>query len=326
MGESNYKNTNNIFLSCDWGTSNFRLKLAELRTGKVLNNLTTNVGIKRIHSEWLEENNKTNRIGYFLNYLRSNIAELECRIERSLKDIPLIISGMASSNLGLKELPYASLPLDINPSRLNVFIKEANHDFPHRLLLISGIKTENDVIRGEETQIFALAAEYAVDKATIILPGTHSKHIFVRNNKIIDFKTYITGELFELLTTHSILKDSIFEENDTIETQVFLKGVEESAKENILHSLFKIRAYDILGKAEKAENIAFLSGLLIGLELRKLKNIKINRLILAGEGKLQAYYANALSALDIEENVTILSDREIKDLTVKGHRLILQHI
>jgi 2-dehydro-3-deoxygalactonokinase len=314
--------TKNRFLSCDWGTSSFRLKLADLESGDIIESITTDYGIKKAYSEWQEKKGEDDRNGFFLSYLKKNIRQLKDNTE----NIPLIISGMASSNLGLKEMPYAVLPIDINPEQLNVHLREADEEFSNPLMLISGIRTENDVIRGEETQVFGMLNKLEDDEdAIIILPGTHSKHIIIRNNRIVDFKTYITGELFQLLSEHSILKDSLAVEKEEFNKEAFLKGIRESTKENILHSVFKIRAGNILHKTEKAANAAFLSGLLIGQELKALGDLEMNQLFVAGGIVLQKYYSAALKELSLAERTVILSKKEAEHLTLKGHHHILNH-
>lgn len=314
MARPNFDLSQNLFLSCDWGTSSFRLKLSDFKTGEIVESLATDYGIKKAHSEWQTQNEKIDREAFFLSYLKENIA----RFESNTETIPLIISGMASSNLGMKELPYASLPMDFDPSQLKTYTRKADEKFPNPLMLISGIKTKNDVIRGEETQVFGIAEKLSDDDSVIILPGTHSKHVIIRSKQIVDFKTYITGELFQLLSKHSILKDSLATAIEDLDMDAFKNGIQESQKENILHSIFKIRAGDILHKTDKIENTAFLSGLLIGHEVQALKNLKIKQLYLAGEGRLKKLYSAATES-------TVLSDKEAEHLTMKGHQYILNY-
>ena len=61
-----------------------------------------------------------------------------------------------------------------------------------------------DVMRGEETQ---LVGAVAADEASVlaVLPGTHSKWARVDRGRVVDFTTYMTGELYGVLLSHSIL-------------------------------------------------------------------------------------------------------------------------
>src|SRR5690606_28554761 len=96
--------------------------------------------------------------------------------------------------------------------------------FDHDVLLLSGLCSVNDVMRGEEVQLLGLQRYNDNTDALFILPGTHSKHIRVKENNIISFKTYITGELFQILSTHSLLKNSIVK-SSTIDKEAFRKGL-----------------------------------------------------------------------------------------------------
>ncbi len=72
-------------------------------------------------------------------------------------------------------------------------------------ILVSGFQTDTDIMRGEETKL--LGFDIPDDEERIfIFPGTHSKHVFVKNKTGIDFKTYMTGELFNLMSEKSILR------------------------------------------------------------------------------------------------------------------------
>src|SRR5450432_1404958 len=120
---------------------------------------------------------------------------------------------MASSTLGMVELPYKELPFLADGSDLRVETIYANGLFHHDVLLISGARTGDDVMRGEETQLVgcALGAGYATQagEQVFIFPGTHSKHVVVREGRVIAFKTYMTGEFFELLSKKSILAGDV---------------------------------------------------------------------------------------------------------------------
>ena len=99
--------------------------------------------------------------------------------------------------------------------------------------MISGVRNHHDVMRGEETQIIGLKAiddnAYTTEEHTCIFPGTHSKHIKIANGEVVDFQTYMTGELFHVMTHHSILKDSVLGNNKQalteIDREAFCHGV-----------------------------------------------------------------------------------------------------
>ena len=113
---------------------------------------------------------------------------------------PILISGMASSSIGWRELPYACLPFPLDGSGARW--QEIERVGEHRVFVFSGLAAESDVLRGEETEVLGLAAGGALapfrEQALLVLPGTHSKHVRIEAGSITGFSTYMTGELFEV--------------------------------------------------------------------------------------------------------------------------------
>src|SRR5678815_25631 len=107
--------------------------------------------------------------------------------------IPIVISGMASSSIGIRELDYSSIPFPVSGTSANTeWIQTSTLKNP--VLLVSGVRTDDDVMRGEETQLTGLLHLIQIEKASkhlFILPGTHSKHIVVDQGNVIDLKTYM---------------------------------------------------------------------------------------------------------------------------------------
>src|SRR4051812_12750222 len=197
------------FLSCDWGTSSFRLRLVSTASNEVLHEVQSNDGVKSSLAQgwpvW-------SRSDLFAEIVRNKLDALAQK--QTFEGLPLVISGMASSTIGWKSLPYAKLPMAIDGSDFH--IEDLEWESPHtvaRTLLISGAASDDDIMRGEECQavgVFAVPTLRSLaDNAVLVLPGTHSKHIFVQNQKIIGFRTFMTGELFEILSRYSILSASM---------------------------------------------------------------------------------------------------------------------
>lgn len=300
------------FLSCDWGTSSFRLTLVDRKTSTPVEQCSTSNGIKKMYHQWTQGDTK--RETFFLDYLDKQIKKIEKRAEQSLEDTPIIISGMASSSIGITELPYASVPFSLTNPTLSSKIISSTKQFPHEVLLISGLQTNSDVMRGEEVQLLGLAANHEVEECICIMPGTHSKHTFIKEKKVVDFKTYMTGEVFELLSSQSILSGSLTS-SDSLNKKVFEKGVEQAREENLLHSIFQIRTNDLLLGLDQQSNYDLLSGLIIGSEITALSNTSINKLYIIGSGPLIHRYEAALKFLDFHP--TPVPDTDA--LTLHGH-------
>ncbi|MEX0770519.1 MAG: 2-dehydro-3-deoxygalactonokinase [Balneolaceae bacterium] len=308
------------YLSCDWGTTSFRLKLAHIEATQPVAEVSGSRGIKKMHEIWKSQRNRKNRLESYCAYLKQKISCLQQAAGLDLEGLPVVLSGMGSSSIGLRELPYSRLPLDLNHPVLKMEILERTSGFPHEIFLISGLQSSNDVMRGEETQLLGIVYQHQLEDGFCILPGTHSKHMTIQNSHLTQFKTYLTGELFDLLGSQSILKNSITSPpEDAPISETFEEGIQKSADQNLLHSLFQIRAGDLLYKTGQAANYDFLSGLLIGTELKDLKEDSAP-ILLAGEKRLQAYYSRALNFLQLNH----LSVDPDEDLTLLGHHILMK--
>jgi 2-dehydro-3-deoxygalactonokinase len=127
-----------------------------------------------------------------------------------------------------------------------------------------------DVMRGEETQILgALGA--AGGEGVFVLPGTHSKWARVENGRIVGFATYMTGEFFAVLKTHSVLGRMMAPPRDDLEGPGFARGLDAAralkAPGDLLHAAFMARTLGLFGALEGADLADYLSGLLIGAEI-----------------------------------------------------------
>ncbi len=305
------------FISCDWGTSSFRVKLINASDLSILIQSKTNEGIAVTYRLWQQSNlDDAKRIFFYQSIIGNKIKEFEKKLDISLEGITIIISGMASSSLGMINLPYHDLPFSIEGSDL--FFKEipANTDFNYHVILISGVRSSFDIIRGEETQLIGCNINPGQERV-YIFPGTHSKHVLVKKGKALELKTYMTGELLDLLSTKSILTDSV-ERHDRYFLKAFEKGIRESLHSNLLNKFFTIRTNQLFEKFSKPENYDYLRGLLIGAELKELLKDK-KPVTLAASEPVKNIYQAALQILNIDE----VEIEDSEQATIKGHYKIL---
>lgn len=304
-----------LFLSVDWGTSNFRLRLVDKLSLQVIKESNSPMGVKPLYLKWQQDGGDREFI--FLDFLSQQIGELQSDLPQNIE---IVISGMASSSIGIRELPYAPLPFDINGNGL--YVELIKHPlFPGGFQLISGVCSGSDVMRGEETQLVGLADEGDLHERTIfILPGTHSKHVICENDRITDFNTYMTGELFQVISQHSILKSSVAKPSSGyMDLKDFDAGVLMSESvPSILNSLFKVRTNDILGKKSAQENYYFLSGLLIGAEMVTLRSMSFDQVLLCAGNDLYKYYERAMRVLGFADKMKILDQEVIEHAVIKG--------
>lgn len=320
----NSSHADQTFLSCDWGTTSFRLTCVDAKKGHIIDRISGPEGIKVVHKEWINYNGPFSRIDFYLSFLKQKIELLETKVQADLRSCRIIISGMASSSIGIKELPYSRLPLNMKTPNLHMVKLPENSQIPHDIYLVSGLRSNHDVMRGEETQLLGLNYKYGFDCGTYLLAGTHSKHVSVQNRNAIDFKTFITGELYELISTQSILSQSVASLESLSIGNDFEQGVQQSADGNLLHNLFEVRTRDLIQKKAHSMNAHYLSGLLIGAELKELVNNRPAEIVIFGSTKLQQLYSRACAALEL--NTRCADTHSENDITALGHRLILQQI
>lgn len=323
---------------CDWGTSTLRLRLVEEESKKVIREIQTGEGVGRLYAAWQEDGaREESRQAYFLRILQTHIITLSTELDFPISHIPIVISGMASSSLGLRDIPYARLPFALDGRDVSAIHIGAELHFAHEVFLISGVRSDEDVIRGEEVEIVGLcslpelASQIGDGESIIVLPGTHSKHIRIKDNHIVSFKTFMTGEFYGLLAERSILRDSLMVADHTAiveaaNQRAFLSGVATSADASLLHSSFRTRTNHLFGKLTKIENAFFLSGLLIGHELRDLgKQREVCNLVVCAGEKLFRQYTLACEALGYS-NATYISSDRLEEATVAGQLKIYKQL
>ena len=155
-----------------------------------------------------------------------------------------------------------------------------------------------DVMRGEETQIAGFLREYPHFAGVLCLPGTHTKWVRINAGDIVHFRTFMTGELFNLLSAHSVLRHSL-SGNGSDPTE-FAASVEAMAAEpaGLAARLFSIRAQSLVSEFGPAIAAARLSGLLIGAELAAARDDWCNQApTIVGNGPQSELYAEGLRVL-----------------------------
>ena len=310
------------FLSCDWGTSSFRLKVVDTATLQTRSDVHNNYGIASTNSYWQKEANKESRFLFYTSVIASAISDLESKLNESLADVPVILSGMASSSLGMVQLPYKQLPFKTDGSDLNVEKVEASKEFNHDVFIISGVCSETDVMRGEETQLVG-AVESTSEDTLYVFPGTHSKHVSVKQGTAYAFRTYMTGELFSLLMKDSTLTEAVTNSNTPNDTNIeaFVAGVKDSANSNLLHDLFRVRTRYLLDKLGPEQNRSYLSGLLIGHEVNDILNSETEGIIVISSN-IGDHYRVAMQTLNFSIPFSVKSDN---DASIRGqHRIVSQ--
>lgn len=307
------------FIGCDWGSSNFRLALLS-REGEVIQEYADAGGVVALRQQGLDTDG-------LVSHLRDGLHALAARGNLDISSLPLIISGMAGSSLGICELPYAKLPFSSVCSGQLVHAAGRLTGIPQNVSIIAGICSEDDVMRGEETEALGLIHSAGLKEALLILPGTHSKHLTINNGRVSAFKTYMTGELFQVISSGTILRHALNDADadpfDDHGRSCFLEGMEMVRSSDLLHALFTLRSRILLKQRPILGNIHRLSGLLIGYELLKLSDGDVNAIVLGGEGALYERYRFALAHTGATKRVMDLSSTVRRQAVWKGQLLML---
>ena len=273
-------------LVIDWGTTNLRAYLCSA-DGDILEAVSSPRGIKFLARE---------DYPVVLNELVQSFAGHDIDT--------VIISGMAGSKNGWLEVPYCEVPTRIGD------LKGSLVSLPAQIVgyLVPGIKVvkaddSSDVIRGEEIQIYGAIEHLKVNSALLCLPGTHSKWVRVDKGTIIDFSTFMTGDVFQGLG-NTILG---CEASDGFCEGAFLQGLSASHEiaGGLLHQLFTGRTKMLDGLLDGSEVSSYVSGLLLGHELSEATHYLTNdeTVIVIGSDHLCQRYLLALK----ENNINALS-------------------
>jgi 2-dehydro-3-deoxygalactonokinase len=199
-------------------------------------------------------------------------------------------------------------------------------DFPHPTVLVSGVRTDDDVMRGEEVQLVGCGFATTDEDQLFLHPGTHCKHVTIRSGRAVALETYMTGEFFSLLSKKSILAASVKDAGDlgtAAHRQAFERGVRASTRANLLHNAFRVRTNDLFDKLSGPANFYYLSGILIGYELSTFPADYRGPIVLAGEAHLLDHYLAALQLLGIADRAASVSTRSAEEVTLRGQAAVL---
>lgn len=260
------------FIAVDWGTTNRRCYLID-PAGTVLKTERDDRGVLAIEPE--------------------GFAQEVAAIRRRLGQRPMLMAGMVGSDRGWVAVPYARCPATIDDlAHATVWIA------PGEIAIVPGVSDtahgRADVMRGEEVQLLGAVAAGMVPKdALLCQPGTHCKWARMEAGRLAGFTTTMTGEVFALLTRHSLLAPQL--QGQVAADADFMAGVEQVRRGDLLASLFGVRATAALGTGV-ARGASFVSGLLIGTDVMARPGIAGCDVHVLAEPALGALYGAAIAA------------------------------
>ena len=224
---------------------------------------------------------------------------------------PAVACGMVGARQGWVEAPYRAVPC----TPLGGPLAQAPcRELRLAVHIVPGLKQAKpaDVIRGEETQIAGFLALNPNWDGVICLPGTHSKWVHLSAGEVVSFQTFLTGEMFALLSEHSVLRHSVAGWAEDGFTEGVAQGMERP--ERLMARLFSLRAEALLDGLGAEHARARLSGLLVGAELAAAKPYWLGqRVAVIGAAPLAQHYAQALGTLSVP-----VSTHDVSEMTLAG--------
>lgn len=233
---------------------------------------------------------------------------------------PILAAGMVGSRQGWRETAYVDTPAGLDALAAGILTVRSSDD--REIAIVPGVRDGSgpDMMRGEETQVFGVLDSHppSLRDTCMLLPGTHSKWVQVRDRRIVRIATMMTGELYALLRGHSILgagipdAPAVSPETPSFDTAAFETGVRtarHSGSAGALTRLFSTRALMLDGRLAPSAIPDYLSGLLIGEELRGARAAGWlnagNAPLLVGDEALCARYSCAIALFDLPQPVAI---------------------
>ncbi len=214
-----------------------------------------------------------------------------------------LIAGMAGSQQGWMEAPYCPCPAGFSDIAAQLAWVELG-----RIAIVPGLSIDKDgvpdVMRGEETQVFGTLQLLGLTDARLVLPGTHSKWVTVKDQRVTDFSTWMTGEFYALLRQHSILARTLpaidSGRPDVHDSAAFEQGIARALRgDGLLHAAFSTRTLSLFKRIATDALPSYLSGLVIGEELKCQQLKQGDHVVVIGAEALTQKYKQALHILGV---------------------------
>ena len=274
------------YIAIDWGSTN--LRAWHYQDGVCLDERRSEAGVTRLGDRTPGEVFASVTAGWPVN------------------DVPVVMAGMVGSNAGWLSVPYLSCPVALGEiaGRLTRVEEKA--------WIVPGLSVERadnyNVMRGEETQL--LGALELQPAPLYVMPGTHAKWVQMEQDRVLDFRTVMTGELHHLLLKQSLIGAGLPEQQAN--AAAFHEGVQVGSNDaSILSRLFEVRASHVLGARDRRHISDFLSGLLIGHEVALMTqqaNATSQPITIIAGSALAQRYQQALQFIGMD-SVTLEGDR-----------------
>jgi 2-dehydro-3-deoxygalactonokinase len=231
----------------------------------------------------------------------------------------VLVCGMAGARTGWREAPYVEAPAELGHLLAAAVSPDAADRFSVRILpgVCQRTAGAEDVMRGEETQLLGFLGTRPDFAGTVVMPGTHSKWVRLAGGRLEHFATAMTGELFDVLGHHSVLRLSLAGEQMGPATEEGISAGMEAglaSPEMLTGLLFRTRAASLLAGKEPDWCAGYLSGLLVGAEVGGHRQwLGTQAVPLIGAARLCRLYGAALARIGVKSEIV-----EARDATLRG--------
>lgn len=316
----------------DSGTTNSRIRLVSNENNIVRDSEKIKVGVRNTaidgHNQKLKDT-IYDGIGQLLKRNHLNVNEV----------IYVIASGMITSNLGLFEVPHVKSPVTIEKlANLSQVVKlDVFHGIP--CIFVPGVSNsvENDelinnydVMRGEEVESFGLVYELDLKgKGTVIIPGSHTKFIFIDENRtIISCLSTLTGEMLSAIQYETILSDSLNSSLiESVDEEYLIKGFKANRHYGLTRTLYHVRLLHLFKDLNVNERANYFVGAILAEDIHSYMNAiddvnNLNWIVVGGSNPLRHAFTVLLQYVFENFNVIETTDLEMEDSIIKGAKEI----
>jgi 2-dehydro-3-deoxygalactonokinase len=271
----------------DWGTTNRRAWAVD-RDGRVLDQRKDDQGLLGVKDRAFEASFR----GFIGDWLKG-----------AAPSAPIVMAGMVGSKLGWREAPYVATPAKFAEIARNLIALPDLDGHPIRIAPGLSAREDGrpDVMRGEECQLYGLWLQ-AEKNRLCVLPGTHSKWAEIRDGGLAGFRTYMTGELFAQLCATGTLAQ-LMRPGAPHDDAAFRRGLavsEGASAGGLLNRLFSVRSLGLFAELPGEALASYLSGILIGAELRDATAGIGGTVAVIGSSKMTELYVSALDAIGVK--------------------------
>lgn len=277
------------WIGVDWGTSNCRAWGID-EFGQIMFEADAAIGMGRLSPQKFSPELKQLLTPY---------------LEKAPEAPRVVICGMAGARQGWCEARYLETPTDL-VSLARKAVSPIEADWAARISILPGLAHRGEpqsVMRGEETQLLGLVQALPNFEGLVAMPGTHGKWVQMSKGRVISFATTMTGEIYNLLSTQSVLRHSVDREGDAVlRATGFQSGAEQglARPDLLLGQVFNVRAAALLSERSPSWCAGYLSGLLIGSEVGGFARGVVGPLPLICAPELGRLYIEVLELAGIE--------------------------